>query len=69
MTAGDVILLSLRDFQEERGDIVLKYTADEARSLKSLGEIPDTAVINEHDVTAENADIQFEFDDEDIDEI
>lgn len=41
MNVGDVILLSLRDFQDGRGDIILKYTADEARSLKSLGEIPE----------------------------
>lgn len=41
MNAGDIILLSLRDFQEGRGDIILKYTADEARHLKALGEIPE----------------------------
>lgn len=82
MNVGDVILLSLRDFQDGRGDIILKYNADEARSLKSLGEIPDTgtvsphpasvnplAVINETDANPENADIQFELDEEDIDEI
>jgi len=69
MNVGDVILLSLRDFQEGKGDIILKYTADEARSLKSLGEIPEAAVINENDANPENADIQFEFDEEDIDDI
>lgn len=41
MNVGDVILLSLRDFQEGKGDIILKYSADEARSLKTLGEIPE----------------------------
>ncbi len=41
MNVGDVILLSLRDFQEGKGDIILKYSSDEARSLKSLGEIPE----------------------------
>lgn len=46
MNVGDVILLSLRDFQDGRGDIILKYTADEARSLKSLGEIPETGKNN-----------------------
>jgi len=69
MNQGDIVLLSLRDYQEGKGDIILKYTSDEARSLKSLGEIPDTAIINETDATAEHADIQFEFDEEDIDEI
>lgn len=61
-------MISLRDFQEGKADIILKYTPDEARSLKSLGEISDTVVINEQE-TPENQDIQFEFDSEDIDDI
>lgn len=69
MGVGDIILLSLRDYQEGRADVILKYNADEARSLKSLGEIPDTAVINENDGPAEGDDIAFEFDEEDIDDI
>lgn len=62
------MLISLRDFQEGKADIILKYTPDEGRSLKSLGEISDTVVINEQE-TPENQDIQFEFDSEDIDDI
>jgi len=38
---GDIILLSLRDFQDNKGDVILKYTADEARTLKSYGELPE----------------------------
>ena len=38
--AGDIILVSLRDYQDEKGDVILKYTADEARQLKSVGELP-----------------------------
>lgn len=44
---GDIILLSLRDYQDEKGDVILKYTADEARSLKAYGELPENAKINE----------------------
>lgn len=44
MNVGDVILLSLREFQDAK-EILLKYTADEARSLKSLGEIPETGIL------------------------
>ena len=29
---GDIILLSLRDFQDDKADVIVKYTADEARS-------------------------------------
>lgn len=46
---GDIILLSLRDYQDEKGDVILKYTADEARSLKAYGELPENAKINETD--------------------
>ena len=33
---GDIILLSLRDFQDDKADVIVKYTADEARSRTSL---------------------------------
>jgi translation initiation factor 1A len=29
---GDIILLSLRDFQDDKADVIVKYTADEARN-------------------------------------
>ena len=32
---GDIILLSLREFQDDKADVIQKYTPDEARSLKS----------------------------------
>ncbi|KAI9506360.1 hypothetical protein BX070DRAFT_185002, partial [Coemansia spiralis] len=44
---GDIILLSLREFQEDKADVIQKYTADEARLLKQYGELPDNAKINE----------------------
>lgn len=47
---GDIVLVSLRDFQDSKGDIILKYTPDEARALKSKGEIPETTKINESDI-------------------
>lgn len=50
MNVGDVILLSLRDFQEGKGDIILKYSSDEARSLKSLGELPETGKLLLYDI-------------------
>mmetsp|Transcript_176457 Transcript_176457/g.565814 ORF Transcript_176457/g.565814 Transcript_176457/m.565814 type:complete len:142 (+) Transcript_176457:79-504(+) len=47
---GDIVLVSLRDFQDEKGDIITKYMADEARQLKQYGELPDNVRINETDV-------------------
>jgi len=43
---GDLILVSIRDFQPTKGDVVLKYTGDEARKLKSQGELPEHVQIN-----------------------
>ena len=40
---SDIVLVGLRDFQDAKCDIILKYTADEARNLKAYGELPDTA--------------------------
>merc|ERR1711881_243133 len=31
---GDIILLGLRDFQDDKADVIQKYSADEARNLK-----------------------------------
>ncbi|CAO1622092.1 unnamed protein product [Sympodiomycopsis kandeliae] len=45
---GDIILLSLREFQDEKADVIQKYTPDEARDLVKHGEIPASAKINEN---------------------
>jgi translation initiation factor 1A len=37
----------MRDYQEDKVDIIHKYNADEARNLKAFGELPETAKINE----------------------
>ena len=76
---GDIILLSLRDYQDEKGDVILKYSADEARSLKAYGELPENAKINETDTYGgeEEGGVGFDFGDEsdgsgadiDVDEI
>lgn len=83
---GDIILISLRDYQDEKGDVILKYSgecatdegkhrcatfanygqADEARSLKAYGELPENAKINETDTYGDQGDegIGFEFDED-----
>merc|ERR1712139_35461 len=47
---GDIVLVSLRDFQDEKADIIVKYAADEARNLKTYKELPDNVKINETEV-------------------
>ncbi|KAJ3288884.1 Translation initiation factor 1A [Rhizoclosmatium sp. JEL0117] len=66
IAAGDLVLLSLRDYQDSKADIILKYTADEARMLKTYGELPDSLKVNENDVGGESdddVDVEFDIDD------
>ncbi|PVU99497.1 hypothetical protein BB559_000666 [Furculomyces boomerangus] len=64
---GDIVLISLRDFQDEKADVILKYNADEARLLKQYGELPENAKINETDTFGpEDEEVDFDFE---IDEI
>jgi len=44
---GDIILVGLRDYQDAKADVILKYNPDEARNLKSYGELPESAKIND----------------------
>ncbi|CAF1094158.1 unnamed protein product [Rotaria sp. Silwood1] len=37
---GDVILVGLQDYQDDKADVILKYHVDEARKLKRLRDIP-----------------------------
>merc|ERR1719462_215363 len=61
---SDIILVGLRDYQDARADVILKYNADEARSLKAYGELPEHAKINETDTFGEEGiDDDIEFDD------
>ena len=64
---GDIILLGLREFQDQKADIILKYDGDEARSLKAYGELPETVQINagtEMLVGEEFGDDNFDFDED-----
>ncbi|KAI9302729.1 hypothetical protein BJ944DRAFT_289935 [Cunninghamella echinulata] len=65
---GDIILLSLREYQDDKADVIQKYTPDEARQLKQYGELPDTTKINENETFGgeDEEEIEFDFD---IDEI
>jgi len=47
---GDVVLVSLRDFQDDKGDIIVKYTPEEARNLKAYGEVPEGIKTKDADV-------------------
>lgn len=56
---GDIILIGLRDYQDAKADVILKYTSDEARNLKTYGEFPETGKCDRHISTshAENINV------------
>ena len=54
VNAGDIVLVGLRDFQDDKADVIHKYNVDEARNLKAYGELPESARINETAVDMAN---------------
>jgi len=38
---GDIVLLGLRDYQDNKADVIAKYKPDEIRELKRLKQLPD----------------------------
>lgn len=70
VNAGDIVLVGLRDYQDEKADVIFKYMADEARSLKAYGELPDNIRVNDTDaIEEEGGDDDNLIDFEDISEI
>uniref|UniRef100_A0A8C2GIG7 Eukaryotic translation initiation factor 4C n=1 Tax=Cyprinus carpio TaxID=7962 RepID=A0A8C2GIG7_CYPCA len=74
INTSDIVLIGLRDYQDTKADVILKYNADEARSLKAYGELPEHAKINETDTFGPGDDDEIQFDDigsdeEDIDDV
>jgi len=53
---SDIILIGLRDYQDAKADVILRYSPDEARSLKAYGELPESAKINETNFEVESGD-------------
>jgi translation initiation factor 1A len=47
ISTGDIILVTLRDFQDGKVDVVHKYNTDQVRKLKQMGEIPSGVKVAE----------------------
>ena len=56
MNAGDVILVSLREFGDEKADVIHKYYPVEAFEMQESGEIPENININEGQVDEPDSD-------------
>lgn len=61
---SDYVLVGLREFQDDKCDILMKYNADEVRALKSYGELPqDGGLSGETKQDETNEECTFDFDD------
>jgi translation initiation factor 1A len=65
---NDVVLVSLREYEDNKCDIIYKYTSKEVNKLKHLGEIPDTVKLTEDlEEKGDDLGIDFEEDNEKLD--
>lgn len=44
----DIVLVTIREFQDDKCDVILKYLPDEVRALKAYGELPESIEVNEN---------------------
>ena len=43
---SDIILVGLRDYQDAKADVIMKYNSDEARRLKNMGHLPESVNVS-----------------------
>lgn len=61
ITVGNYVLISLRDYQDSKCDIFHRYSDDEVRKLRNMGELPsDTFVGVENDKEEDDCAFDFE---------
>ena len=58
----DIILIGIRDFQDNKADVILKYSADECKRLKKMGELPSNLQQSQQSEEPAKSDDAFEFD-------
>lgn len=59
---GDTVLISLRDFQDGKADVIVKYSEHEVRMLRSMGEIQSVEKqVDLDDGATETTDSGFDF--------
>ncbi len=61
LSIGDILLVGLRDFQDSKCDILVRYSPEDKRYLQSIGEIPDDSELN--DEKTNNVEEGFTFED------
>lgn len=62
ISKGDIVLVGLRDFQDDKVDIMHLYTSDEVRLLMGYNEITNTFVMNQKTkLTSDNEEDEIQF--------
>ena len=61
INVGDYVLISLRDFQENKVDVIHKYSNEDVRKLRKLKAIEE---VKNEDVEDNEQEIDVQFDDE-----
>jgi len=59
VNSGDIVLLGLREYQDGKADVLLKYNEEDVRALKRLGHLPQSAQITSE--KREEDDLPFDF--------
>lgn len=44
---GDIVLIAIREYEDGKGDVILKYSAEQARALQKNGQLAESMKINE----------------------
>lgn len=60
---GDVVIVSLREFDDKNGDVIYKYNSEEVRDLQKAGNLPTSELINIKNEEVDDDDCAFDFDD------
>lgn len=59
LSVHDIVLVGIRDYESDKGDIIHKYTQEEAKNLKTYGELPSN--INLSGTTETDPDVVFDY--------
>lgn len=62
--ANDIVIVSLREFEDNKADIIYLYQQKEVKKLIKMGEIPENVIVTEEE-PKEDLGIEFEESDED----
>jgi len=57
--ANDIVIVSLREFEDNKADIIYLYQQKEVKKLIKMGEIPENVIVTEEEIK-EDLGIEFE---------